>query len=66
MKGDIEEVLAFLENNEVAAFADLYAAYGKKIRYVMASRILIQASKLYSTIKFPRLIKAPGLFYFSS
>ena len=57
MKGDVEEVLAFLENNEVSAFADLYKAYGKKIRYVMASRILIQVSKLYSTIKFPRLIK---------
>ena len=59
MKDDIEEVLDFLENNEVAAFKDLYAAYGNKIRYVLASRILIQASKLYSTIKFPRLIKAP-------
>ena len=57
MKGDVEEVLAFLENNEVGAFAELYQAYGKKIRYVMASRILMQVSKLFSTIKFPRLIK---------
>ena len=32
-------------------------AYGDKIRNVMSSRILIQVSKLYSTIKFPRLIR---------
>jgi len=36
--------------------------YAKKIRNVMASRILIQVSKLYMTIKFPRLIKLlPGM-----
>jgi len=57
MRADIEEALDFLENNEITAFKDLYVAYGNKIRYVLASRILIQASKLYSTIKFPRLIK---------
>merc|ERR1719495_757820 len=57
MKDDVEQILSFLQNHESEKMRDLYTAYAAKIRNVMASRILIQVSKLYSTIKFPRLIR---------
>jgi len=57
MKDDVEQILEFLQNHESEKMRDLYTAYAAKIRNVMASRILIQVSKLYSTIKFPRLIR---------
>ena len=57
MKDDVEQILEFLQNHESEKMRDLYTAYASKIRNVMASRILIQVSKLYSTIKFPRLIR---------
>ena len=52
MKDDVEQILEFLQNHESEKMRDLYTAYASKIRNVMASRILIQVSKLYSTIKF--------------
>merc|ERR1719197_1700504 len=62
MKDDVEQILEFLQNHESEKMRDLYTAYASKIRNVMASRILIQVSKLYSTIKFPRLIRLlPGM-----
>merc|ERR1719197_1774181 len=57
MKDDVEQILEFLQNHESEKMRDLYTAYASKVRNVMASRILIQVSKLYSTIKFPRLIR---------
>lgn len=62
MKDDVETILAWIENHESAQMRDLHTLYAKKVRNVMASRILIQVSKLYMTIKFPRLIKLlPGM-----
>ena len=62
MKDEVESILAWIENHEDADMRKLHSLYAAKVRNVMASRILIQVSKLYMTIKFPRLIKLlPGM-----
>merc|ERR1719468_1404694 len=57
MKNEVEEILSWLENHSSERMREYYALYAQKIKGVMASRILIKVSKIYMTVKFPKLIK---------
>ena len=46
IKDEVEAILSWIENHENAQMRELHNLYANKVRNVMASRILIQVSKV--------------------